>query len=94
MLKPFSERETLHHLHPGAPQPKSPRAPDPLAMLSSMSFVLRRRPAAGGWRTEGDEPASSDAIDVEPPVQAEPELHVKQEPEENVTRERAVGSGI
>lgn len=54
---------------------------------------LRRRPAAGGWMTEGDEPSNSDAMDTEQPAQPDPGPPVKQEPEANVTRERAVGSG-
>ena len=33
-------------------------------------------------------------MDVEPPAQPEREPPLKQEPEENVTRERSVGSGM
>ncbi len=63
-----------------------------LALLNT-GLAVHRRPTSGGWRTEGDDPPDSDAMDVEPTGQPEPSSSVKQEPEEDVTRERAVGSG-
>ncbi len=64
-----------------------------LALLSAGLFVYRR-PASGGWRTEGDEPPDADAMEVEPAGQPNSGLRMKQEPEGNVTTERAVGSGV